>query len=385
VNLAPGQDVAIDAHVEHAPLARAVAEAAYAAGARYVDVWYWDAHHKRARVERAPEDSLSWTPPWLDERIQRVGEVGGALVSIRGDPEPDLLARVDERRAGLDMTPKIAATGREQRTGRMPWVIVACPSPGWAEAVYGEPDVERLWQEVAHFVRLDEPEPLTAWRDHIDHLAARAAGLDQRAFDALRFRGPGTDLTVGLLPGALWCTAAERTLSGRANVVNLPTEEVFTTPDPQRTEGTARATRPMALSGSVVRGLELRFHDGRCVELRADTGADIVRAEMAVDPGASRLGEVALVDGSTRIGRTGRTYLSTLLDENAGSHIAYGHGIGQAFSPDWGPGEEEMAAAGGNSSARHTDIVIGSAEVEVDGLDESGRATAIVRDGEWRL
>jgi aminopeptidase len=135
----------------------------------------------------------------------------------------------------------------------------------------------------------------------------------------------------------------------------------------------------------VVRGLEVRFRGGRAVEVRADAGADIVRAEMAVDPGGSRLGEVALVDGSSRVGRTGRVYLSTLLDENAGSHIAYGHGIGQAFSTDGGPGEEEMEAAGGNRSSRHTDIVIGSAEVEVDGLDESGRTTAIVRDGEWRL
>src|SRR2546423_6911671 len=202
-------------------------------------------------------------------------------------------------------------------------VGAAFPNEGWAEAVFGEPDVERLWDAVARAVRLDDPDPVEAWRRHVDRLTERARVLTERRFDAIRFRGDGTDFVVGLLPGSLWESAQTETEWGLRHVPNLPTEEVFTSPDRRRSGGVGRATRPLGPAGTIVRDLELRFRDGKVVELRASAGEDAVRAQLQADEGASRLGEVALVDGSSAGGRPGSTFLNTLFDENAASHVAY--------------------------------------------------------------
>jgi aminopeptidase len=261
---------------------------------------------------------------------------------------------------------------------------VAYPNEGWARAVFGEPDVERLWQAVATAVRLDEPDPVAAWREHVANLRRRAAALDERRFDALRYLGPGTDLTVGLLPGATWQAAVDYS-RGIEHVANMPTEEVFTTPDARRVDGTVRSTYPLQLQGTIVRGLEVRFEAGRAVEVHASEGEELMRTHVAVDDGASRLGEVALVDADSRVGRTGLTFLDTLFDENAASHIALGMAIVTAVDGATELSPEERHERGVNHSSIHTDFMIGSRELEVTGVTTDGQEVPILHRGEWVL
>ncbi|HEV3404686.1 MAG TPA: aminopeptidase, partial [Gaiellaceae bacterium] len=253
------------------------------------------------------------------------------------------------------------------------------------KAVFGEPDVERLWTAVGFATRLDEPDPVAAWQKHMARLDERARVLNERSFDAIRFRGPGTELTVGLLPASRWRSASFTTAWGLGHVPNMPTEEVFTTPDLRRTEGTVRSTRPLGLLGTTVRDLELRFEHGRVVEVRASAGADVVRGQLATDEWAPYLGEVALVDGSSRVGQTGITFRDTLFDENATCHIAYGDAVMFATEGLAGLSAEERRAQGVNGSAVHTDFMIGGPEVDVDALGADGQATPLLRGDVWQL
>lgn len=252
--------------------------------------------------------------------------------------------------------------------------------------VYGEPDADRLWEAIAYTCRLDEPDPVAAWLEHIELLRARGRLLTERAFDALRFRGPGTDLTVGLLPQARWSGAEAETASGVHYVPNLPTEEVFTTPDWRRTEGVVRATRPvMLLTGAIIRDLELRFESGEITEVRATAEQSAIEAELAQDAGARRVGEVALVDRTSRVGQLGTVFYHGLFDENVACHIAYGAGYLSPVEGAAGRSDEELQAMGVNRSLIHTDLMIGSDDVEVDGLEPSGTAVPILRGGDWQL
>lgn len=385
-NVGEGQVVWVSALPEHAPLARAIARVAYERGARYVDVDYSDQHVRRARIELAPDDSLGWTPPWVLAKIDHIAEERGALIQIVGDPEPELLADLDGTRVGKTRMRELAERYVKATNQRLiNWAIVAYPTEGWAESVFGEPDVERLWDAVASATRLEEPDPVKAWRAHTDLLAARAELLNERAFDRLRFRGPGTDLIVGLIPGATWRTALDETVDGRRHVVNMPTEEVFTTPDRRRTAGHVRSTMPLALSGNIVRDLELTFEDGRAVEVNASSGADLIREQLRQDDNACMLGEVALVDGDSRVGRSGLVFLNTLFDENASCHIAYGAGILDAIPGGDEKSEEELAELGFNDSTIHTDFMIGGPDVEVDGVEAGGAEVPLLRGNAWQL
>ncbi len=386
VNVGEGQDVHVNCMLEHAPLARAIVRSAYDAGARHVLVHYVDKQVAHAHIERAPEESLGWSPPWMIQRINELGAASGALIQIAGDPDPELFDDLDPRRIGLSLAKGVQSAHLRVVTGKLVnWTIVAYPTEGWAKIVFGEPDVERLWDAVAHAVRLDAPDPVEAWRVHVERLAARAEQLNERRFRAVRFRGPGTDLTVGLLPRSRWDSARTTTGFGRSHVPNMPTEEVFTTPDRERTEGTVRSTRPLELQGKIVRDLELRFEGGRAVDVRASTGEEIVCTQLEADDGARRLGEIALVDGTSRVGRTGITFFNTLFDENATCHIAYGQGIPSAIEGADGLDAEALLELGVNQSSLHTDFMIGGPEVEVDGIEDGGNAVPLIRDDEWQL
>jgi aminopeptidase len=385
LGLQPGQDLAINAYLEHAYFARLLCDEAYARGAALVDVWYWDPHMKRARLRHAPTETLTRVPSWLDARYRDLAAGGGALVNLAGDPEPDLLGDVDPARAGLDRMPGLASRFAIQERNEVQWCFAAVPSEGWARQVLGAPDVDRLWGHLAHVMRLDTDDPVAAWWRRMDELAARCAALDDERFDALHYVGPGTDLHVGLTAGHRWGTAELRARSGVRHVAALPTEEIFTTPDPARTQGTVRASKPLALGGTLVEELALRFEDGRVRDVTARRGADIVRAQLAIDNGASRLGEVALVDDSSPIQQTGVLFYDTLLDESAASHLAWGGGIPDGHRDYDSARPETLDGLPINQSSTHVDFMIGSPDLTVTGVRADGSRRVILEGERWAL
>jgi aminopeptidase len=384
LNVQPGQTVLVVGMIEHAPLVRAITNAAYDAGARYVDVGYSDQHVRKQHIRAASDEMLAYATPWSVQRVRELGEQGGALISISGNPEPELFSDLDGARVAKSRPKELAEATLELTDGRSNWCIVAFPNEGWARTVFGEPDVERLWDAVAHAVRLDTDDPVAAWRDHMERLETRARQLNERRFDHLRYRGPGTDLTIGLHPDGIW-EAASMESNGIKHVPNMPTEEVFTCPDARRVDGTVRSTLPLQIQGTVVNGLEIRFEGGRAVDVRAASGESYMQTLVQTDDGAARLGEVALVDRRSAVGETGLVFYDTLFDENASSHIAIGDGF-----PELIPSVKDLPAAerharGVNSSTVHTDFMIGSDDLEVDGVSATGEAVPILRHGEWQL
>jgi aminopeptidase len=375
-NVQDGQTVFLTTQVEHAPLARALTRAAYRAGARYVDVRYRDDHVRHAMIELGPDEALTHSPEWM-KQLYRAME-GGAQLWTTGDPEPELMNDLDGERVGRARQKEIVEIVRDQMLARsLNWSGVAYPSEGWATQIYGEPDIERLWQAVAFCTRLDEADPVQAWRDHMARLEGRGKTLTELELDAIHYTGPGTDLTVGLNANARWMSALFRTRDGIEYVPNMPTEEVFTTPDCRRAEGTIRASRPLVLDGDIIEGLQFTVKDGKIVDVQADKGAGIVRGQLEIDDRAGYFGELALVDGTSRVGQTHTTFFDTLYDENATCHIAYGFGVPEVFDDE--PGE------GMNISGVHTDFMVGGPELSVDGITRDGRAIPILREDVWQL
>jgi aminopeptidase len=295
---------------------------------------------------------------------------------------PGQLDGVDPARAGRDRLPTVRELFHVIEDKSVAWTISPYPTESWARVVFPDADdaLERLWADVVHVCRLDEPDPAAAWDARIAELWEVASRIDALDLDAIRFDGPGTDLTVGLLPSSRFARegGASHTRTGVRHVANLPTEEIFTTPDPERTEGVVSATKPLDVAGSLVEGLRIRFAGGRAVEIDADTNADALRARVDADEGAGRLGEVALVDRESRIGRLGRTFYNTLLDENAASHLALGDGYS---APVGDPADVERI----NASTVHIDFMIGSDDVDVTGVTRSGKSVPLLRGGVWQV
>ena len=376
-NVQPDQVLAVEALPEAQPLVAAIARRAYEKGARYVDVQYFDGDVKRIRAERrARASSLDWVPPWLGRadagprgarcgaRRARADRPAGAArrASTRRGPARTGCRR-SRRRSRRSTTAR--SRGRSRPTRRGAGRRSSIPDLDADEAL------ERLWQDVAHVCRLDEPDPAAAWQERIEQIWQVASRLDALDLDSLRFDGPGTDLTVGLLPSSRFAKegGSSQTRTGVRHVPNIPTEEVYTTPDPERTEGVVTATKPLDVSGSLVTGLRVRFEGGRAVRSTPIRTPDALRQRCSVDDGASRLGEVALVDRESRIGRLGRTFFTTLLDENAASHLA----LGDAYSAPIGDPADLPHI---NESAVHIDFMIGSDDVDRHRDDEGRRAGA---------
>ena len=375
-NVQPGQEVFVYPYVEHADLGRALVRQSYEAGASYVHLLYRDEHVRKARIELGPDSALTYSPAWEIELTEE--NAGNASIATTGKPEPQLLADLDGERIGRAIQPEIAEIVQQQhRENTVNWTGIGAPNEGWARQVFGEPDVGRLWEKVAFCMRLDEPDPVAAWREHLERLETRAAALTSLGPDALHYRGPGTDLTVGLLPTARWGSARFRTDSGIDYVANMPTEEIFTTPDPRRAAGTIRSSLPLSLNGQIIRGLEFTFEDGRIVGVEAEQGADLVRSQIATNENADRLGELALVTKESRVGQSGTLFYDTLFDENATCHIAYGMGLPYAFD-----GEPDPAM---NRCNIHVDFMVGAPDLQVDAVLTDGTEVPLIRDEEWQL
>jgi aminopeptidase len=381
-NVQPGQVTIVMAEMGQEQLARAVAAAAYDRGAKFVDVDYFDPLLKRARLEHAAPDSLAFVPEWYGERVLTHAELRGARVTIAGVTLVNPFAGIDPGLVGRDMLPRVKELTPVVSDRLTNWCIVPCPHPAWAALVH--PDLptaeanERLWQELEHVLRLDEPDPRAAWDERMAALVAAAEKLEGRRFDAIQLRGEGTDLTVGMLRTHRWHAADFHTIDGLRHFPNLPTEEVFTTPDPRRADGHVTSTKPLVLrDGTIVRGLRVRFEGGVAVEIEADENGGVLRSLLEIDEGAHRLGELALVDRHGRIGPLGTIFYNTLLDENAASHIALGAGF--RFAVD----EEDLPNV--NDSAQHIDFMIGSPEMEVDGITADGERVPVLRAGDWQI
>jgi aminopeptidase len=381
-NVQEGQSVLVNCELGHAPLARAVAAAAYERGALFVDVSYFDPYVKRARVQHADPDTLEFVPEWYGRRMLDHAQVHGARVTLTGPTAPNLLDGLDASRVGRDRLPYLSEIPKIVSERTTNWCIAPCPHAAWAKLVYpelsDEEALDELWRALEHVLRLDEPDPVKAWDERMNTLTASAKRLADRRFDAIELRGPGTDLTVGMLPTHTWWAADFTTREGLRHFPNLPTEEVFTTPDPLRTEGHVTSTMPLVLSdGTIIRGLKVRFESGKAVEIEADENADALRAKVAVDDGGVHLGELALVDRQGRIGPLETVFYDTLLDENARSHIALGSGFEFLVEDD-----DEARV---NRSATHVDFMIGSPELEVDGVTADGERVALLRGGDWQV
>ncbi|HEY8774263.1 MAG TPA: aminopeptidase [Gaiellaceae bacterium] len=381
-NVQPGQIVTVGADHGQYELARAIAESAYKHGASFVDVSYFDPYVKRARIAFAEEESLTFVPSWYGQRLLTLGEERAARISLAGPTTTGLLDDLDPDRAGRDQLPFVKEILQLIADRTTNWTVVPCPTEPWARLVHPDlpPDeaLDRLWEEVAHVCRLDEADPVAAWAERADTLSAAAGRLNERRFDALHYEGPGTDLTIGLLPTSTFQAARDETVGGIVHLANLPTEEVYATPDPQRADGRVRSTKPLVLAdGTIIRGLEVRFEGGRAVEFNAEQGAGVMRGRAAFDDGAARLGEVALVDREGRIGRLGTVFYDTLLDENAASHIALGDGFDEGLS------DEDQQRR--NRSSIHIDFMIGGDEVAVTGITRDGECVPVLRDGSWQI
>jgi aminopeptidase len=381
-NVQRGQLLAVTSFIGKEALTRKVARAAYLAGALYVDVVYFDQWLKRERIAHAAGETLDYVPPWMSERLLHLSDEHAARITLSGPHAPRALDGLDPARAGRDLLPYLPETGEVVNRMTTSWCIVPAPTPSWAEAVYPELEPEeaysRLWEAVAHICRLDADSPSAAGMERSATLSANGRRLTDRGFDALRLHGPGTDLTIGLLRSAHWAGGDLATVDGRRHSPNIPTEEIFTTPDPARVDGHVTATMPLELSGSIISGIRVEFRDGRAVKIDADHGADALRAVVAKDDGASRLGEIALVDDQGRVGPLETVFFDTLIDENAATHIALGNGYEH---PVEDPAERERV----NRSRVHVDFMIGSPELDVDGITEDGAPLPVLRNGSWQL
>jgi aminopeptidase len=387
VNVQPGQEVVINALPEQAEAARAIAAEAYRVGASRVSIQYDDPYLQRAAVEHAPEELLGTTQEHHLAQVRAWNDSRPALISLTGNPHPTLMEGLDPTRLAkstpIDLIQQVMPL---ITTNKLAWTVVGAPTTGWADSV-GVADVAQLWDAVATAMRLDQADPVAAWQAHVAKLKARAAILNGHRFDRIRYRGPGTDLTLGLSPQSRWIGGSVENDAGVEFVPNMPTEEVFVSPDWRRAEGHVRTSAPffLATMGALVEDLALEIRDGTITGATAARGEQAVQAQFELIPRSRHFGEVAIVDADSAVASTGLVYKDMLFDENVGSHVAWGLGytLGMDGSLDLTP--EQRIAEGLNQSDTHVDIVIGSPEVQIDGIHADGSVVPVTRGDEFVL
>jgi len=389
VGLQAGQRLMVHAPVESAPLVRLIAASAYRAGARLVDVQWSDDALTLARFQHAPRDSFEEFPAWRTEAMAKAAEQGDAFLSIVAqdpnllkDQDPELVA-LRQRVADRHKLP----VRRQLMADAANWSIISQPISAWAARIFPaappEEQISRLWEAIFKICRIDRPDPLLAWQNHLGQLAASRDFLNARQYTALKYSGPDTNLTLGLPQNHVWHGGQKETLSGIPFIPNLPTEEVFTMPHKDKAEGVVSSTKPLSYAGVLIEDFSLTFENGRVTRVTAKKGEATLKRVVESDEGAARLGEIALVPHSSPISRSGLLFYNTLFDENAASHLALGRAY--RFSVENGPdmSDEEFAAAGGNHSLTHVDFMIGSGEIDIDGLTAAGAPEPLMRRGEW--
>ena len=370
-------------------LVHEVTKAAYAAGARYVEVIWGDEEMLRIRLQNAPADSFTEYPKWHINGILDMIKNGDALLSIYAN-DPDALHGLDTDRINLMQKSHLEnykEIGENVSRNAINWCVVASGSPAWAAKMFPDLDVkeaeEKLWQAIFETTRADLPDPVAAWQDHIQNLKKRSRYLQAKTYSALHYKGPCTDFTLGLPRGHKWISAQSLAENGVVFTANMPTEEVFTLPDRHRAEGVVASTFPLSYGGSLIEDFSVTFENGRIVKVQAKKNEAILQKLVDTDEGSTRLGEVALVPASSPISTRGHLFYNTLFDENASCHIA----IGRAYRFSLVGGEEltdeEFNTAGGNTSLTHVDFMVGSPQMDIDGIKEDGRREPVMRQGEW--
>ena len=392
LNLQPGQHLVIRAPIEAVELTRALAASAYDAGCPYVDVSYSDDELQLVRFRHAPADSFAEFPTWRVKGMIERAEQGAAFLTVAGG-NPDLLKRQDPEKVATTMRAASEQSKPFSRgyitNMRVSWCVISAAVAPWAARVFPEApaqeQVDRLWDAVFRACRVDQDDPAEAWRRHIDALEARREHLNERAYTALRYTAPGTDLTVGLPDGHIWKGGIDHNEQGTRFVPNIPTEEVFTLPHRARVDGTVSSSKPLNYGGRLIEHFSLTFEGGRVERVEAQSGAEVLEKLIATDEGAARLGEVALVPHSSPISGVGRLFYNTLFDENASSHVALGQAYSVCLEGADAMSEEQLAEAGANASVTHVDFMIGSEQMDIDGVLANGSTEPVMRAGEWAI
>lgn len=370
-------------------LVHEVTRAAYAVGARYVEVIWGDEEMLRIRLQNARSDSFNEYPKWHVNAIMDMIKNGDALLSVYAN-DPDALQGLDTERINAMQKSHLEnykEIGENVSRNAINWCVVASGSPAWAAKIFPDLDVkaaeEKLWQAIFETTRANLPDPIAAWQDHIQNLKKRSKYLQEKTYSALHYKGPGTDFTLGLPRGHKWISAQSLAENGVVFTANMPTEEVFTLPDRHRAEGVVASTFPLSYGGSLIEDFSVTFENGRIVKVQARKNEAILQKLVDTDEGSTRLGEVALVPASSPISKRGHLFYNTLFDENASCHIA----IGRAYRFSLIGGEEltdeEFNTAGGNTSLTHVDFMIGSPQMDIDGIKEDGTREPVMRQGEW--
>ena len=389
LQLQMGQELVLTAPIETQPLVRKLTAHAYKAGCSLVTPLFSDDVLSLLRFEYAPDESFDKASGWLFDGMAAAFDRGAARLAVVGE-DPSLLSAQDpEKVARVNRARSVAYRPALERVVNFDinWNIVSFATPAWAKAVFpDQPEdvaVQRLWDAIFAASRVDGPDPIGEWQRHNEGLSRRTAFLNEKRYYALRFRGPGTDLTVGLADDHLWEGGASTAKNGVTCNPNIPTEEVFTTPHMARVEGVVRSTKPLSYQGTLIQDIAVRFEGGRIVQSSARTGADVLAKVLTTDEGAARLGEVALVPHSSPISKSGILFLNTLFDENASSHIALGQAYSKCIRNGTNLTPVELAEKGANKSLIHIDWMIGSDKIDVDGIAANGNAEPLMRSGEW--
>ena len=389
LGLGPGQELVLTATVDAIPLARRITQHAYEAGASLVTTLFTDEQSALLRFRYAADTSFDTAPSWLYEGMAQAYRNGAARLAITGN-DPSLLSKEDpekvsrvNRATSKAYRPALELITRHQ----INWTIVACATPAWAAAVFPnlpqDEALAELWNAIFAASRANQSDPVGAWKGHDANLHARADRLNEKRYSALRFRGPDTDLFVGLADDHLWLGGGTMAGNGRYCIPNMPTEEVFTTPHKDRVEGRVTSTKPLSYQGTMIEEISVRFQAGQIVEARATRGNHVLQRMIETDEGARRLGEVSLVPHSSPIASSGLLFMNTLFDENAACHIALGQAYSTCLKDGDSLSQEQLAARGANSSLIHVDWMIGSNRIDVDGVSTAGNLEPVMRAGEW--
>ncbi len=389
LGLAQGQELIVVAEIDQAPFVRLIAREAYRMGSKNVEVLWQDSQTTLIRFEEGSEEALRYAPAWLIDGIVEGHRNNAARLGILSN-DPNLLAPIEPQKVAISSRAQSLARKEISNliaTNHVNWCLVGAASPEWAQRVFPdlpqEEAVSRLWQAIFATSRVLEEDPLAAWHLHRDTVRKRKDWLNSLRLDHLRFQGPGTDLTVGLVKNHIWIGVESTMKNGVTCSPNIPTEEIFTMPDRTRVDGRVTSSKPLSLRGQIIDGIEVTFSNGEAIHARARSGEESLLQLLATDDGSKRLGEVALVPNSAITAKVGILFYNTLYDENAASHIALGGCYGENLEGYNEMGAEERLKAGANDSLIHVDWMIGSGEMNVDGVTDDGRSIPIMRAGEW--